>query len=85
MADQASPYEERVHEAAITFLEAAAVKVVASSLPDRPLTTQEQGELALADAVALARQANVGDAETVVLSCTDMRAIELVEILGRSG
>jgi maleate isomerase len=77
----ASPYEAGVHEAAISFLETAGVQVVASAFPGRPLTNREQGEFAPADVVALARHANVPAAEAVVLSCTDMRAVELVETL----
>jgi maleate isomerase len=77
----ASPYEEKVQEAAMAFLEERGAKVVASVLPGSPLTNREQGELSPAEVVALARRANVAGAEAVLLSCTDMRAVELVATL----
>ena len=77
----ASPYEAHVHEAAIEFLELEGLKIVGSARPDRALTNREQGAMGLQDVVALARRADTPASEALLLSCTDMRAVEVVRAL----
>jgi maleate isomerase len=77
----ASPYVEELHAEAQTFLEACGFRVVASAFPPKPLTSRGQRALRPADAHALGLRADTPEAEALVVSCTDLRAVETIAAL----
>ncbi len=71
-----SPYTRDVADEAITFMESAGFTTVGSAVPDGEVLPREQGAFTPADIVELARRADRPGAEAIVLSCTDLRAVE---------
>ncbi|MCP3935885.1 MAG: Asp/Glu racemase [Actinomycetia bacterium] len=71
-----SPYTRDVADEAITFMESAGFSTVGSAVPDGEVLSCDQGAFTPADIVELARRADHPEAETIVLSCTDLRAVE---------
>ncbi len=77
----ASPYLGEINKQAVAFLEAAGVETLHCADIGRTLGNYGQGELKPEEVYALALRADHPDAEGIVLSCTDMRALEVVEQL----
>ncbi len=74
----ASPYLGEINNQAVAFLASEAVETVRVHDVGRALGNYGQGELTPAEVHALALAANVSDAEAIVLSCTDMRSVEVI-------
>ncbi|MEM7206361.1 MAG: Asp/Glu racemase [Pseudomonadota bacterium] len=74
-----SPYVRSLNADAIRFLNNSGFDVVSDSAVESELNSTEQGALTPDDVVDLACSADSSDAEALVLSCTDLRAVEAVE------
>lgn len=77
----ASPYVQNVNDLAIKFLSDAGFETVARSELEKSLNSTEQGALTPDEVYTLAVQADSPETEAIVLSCTDLRAVEVVERL----
>ena len=77
----ASPYVERLNDAAIAFLAASGVETVARSDYPEELGNYGQGELTPDQILHHALKADHAEAEALVLSCTDMRSVETMAAL----
>ncbi len=76
-----SPYVEALNQEAIGFLEQCGIHTVSGAYIGSDLGNYEQGELTPDEVYDLGYRADHPDAEAIVLSCTDMRAVEVVEAL----
>jgi maleate isomerase len=74
----ASPYVPAINDMAIGFLAEMGIETVARADMDGALSNEGQGALTPQDVTALALRADHPDAQALVLSCTDMRAVECV-------
>jgi maleate cis-trans isomerase len=79
----ASPYVPELNREAAAFLEAAGFQVLSIAGPDRSLSSRDQGMLPPSAAYALGKQADHRAAEAVVLSCTELRSVEIIDALER--
>ena len=83
----ASPYVASLNDCAISFLESEGITTVGRADVEGDLDNEGQGALTPDDVYALGLQADSPNAEVIVLSCTDMRAIETItrleETLGK--
>ena len=77
----ASPYVGSINDMAEAFLAQSGVRTVARADIGRELDNYGQGELQPDEIKALARRADSNDAEALVLSCTDMRSVEVIDAL----
>ncbi len=77
----ASPYVKNINNDAIEFLKQNGIQTVSSAHVDDELDNYGQGNLAPEQVCELARNANSDQAQAIVLSCTDMRAVEVVNQL----
>ncbi|MEM9763131.1 MAG: Asp/Glu racemase [Pseudomonadota bacterium] len=77
----ASPYVPSLNDRAIAFLADAGIETVHRAEVPGALSNHEQGALTPDDVLAIGRRAQHPSAEGIVLSCTDMRAVEIVEEL----
>lgn len=77
----ASPYLGEINDQAVAFLKAEAIETVCRADIGRPLGNYGQGELTPEEIFKLALRADHPEAQGIVLSCTDMRALEVVERL----
>jgi len=78
-----SPYVEQLNREAIAFLEQCGIQTVSSAYVGSNLGNYGQGELTPEEVYELGCRADHPEAEAIVLSCTDMRAVEVVEVLER--
>jgi maleate isomerase len=78
-----SPYVEALNREAIAFLAECGVTTVSQAYVGADLGNYGQGALTPEDVYDLGRRADHPDAEALVLSCTDMRAVEAIESLER--
>ncbi len=78
-----SPYIEQLNQEAISFLEHCGIQTVSSAYVGSDLGNYGQGELTPDEVYELGCRADHPKAETIVLSCTDMRSVEAVEALER--
>jgi maleate isomerase/arylmalonate decarboxylase len=76
-----SPYVEALNRHAIGFLAASGIETVSSAEVGTDLGNYGQGALTPEAVIELGLQADSEDAEALILSCTDMRAVEAVEAL----
>ncbi|MBY6141166.1 Asp/Glu racemase [Leisingera daeponensis] len=74
-----SPYLGEINTQAMAFLAANGIETVKCADIGRELGNYGQGELTPEDVFDLACQADHPKAEAIVLSCTDLRAVEAVE------
>ncbi|WP_299372972.1 Asp/Glu racemase [uncultured Tateyamaria sp.] len=74
----ASPYVARINDMALAFLADQGVACVQRVDFDGVLDNTGQGALTPEDVLALGRRADHADAEAIVLSCTDMRSVEIL-------
>ena len=75
----ASPYVRALNDDAIAFLEQSGFAVVSRHDHDCDLGNYGQGELTPQQVVEFASRADSASAQAIVLSCTDMRAVEAIE------
>lgn len=75
----ASPYLGEVNEQAAEFLSKEDIQIVNCADIGRDLGNYGQGELMPDEVYALALKADHPEAEAIVLSCTDMRSVEVIE------
>ena len=77
----ASPYVPALNDEAIAFIESFGMKVVSRADYDEPLGNYGQGELSPNRVFDLGKEADSEEAEVILLSCTDMRAVEIIDLL----
>ncbi|MEM9046517.1 MAG: Asp/Glu racemase [Pseudomonadota bacterium] len=77
----ASPYVDAINDKAIAFLADEGVETVSRADIGRELGNYGQGELTPDEVYALGLEANTSDAQAIVLSCTDMRSVEVIDRL----
>ncbi|MEM9626621.1 MAG: Asp/Glu racemase [Pseudomonadota bacterium] len=75
----ASPYVGEVNDRAVSFLADEGIETVKQADIGRALGNYEQGELTPAEVFDLAMRANSPAVEAILLSCTDMRAVEAID------
>lgn len=73
-----SPYVEALNEEAIEFLGKSGFETVSSAYVGEDLGNQGQGEVTPERVAELGLAADSPEAEAIVLSCTDMRAVEAI-------
>ncbi|MEM7074596.1 MAG: Asp/Glu racemase [Pseudomonadota bacterium] len=73
-----SPYLGEINDQAVSFLHANGIETVARADIGRALGNYGQGELTPDEVFALAMKVAQPGVEAIVLSCTDMRAVETV-------
>ena len=76
-----SPYVEQLNQEAIDFLTQSGFETVSSAYVGSDLGNYGQGELTPDRVIELGLEADCEEAEAIVLSCTDMRAVEAIEEL----
>ncbi|MEL7098423.1 MAG: Asp/Glu racemase [Pseudomonadota bacterium] len=74
----ASPYLGEINDQAIAFLSSQGIETAARADIGRALGNYGQGELTPDEVYALALRADGPDVDAIVLSCTDMRAVEVI-------
>ncbi len=74
----ASPYVPTINDMAIRFLAASGIETVARSEVSGKLDNYGQGDLDPQAVFDLGLAANHPKAEAIVLSCTDMRSVEII-------
>ena len=79
----ASPYVAAINDMAVEFLADAGFHTVARAEVRDVLDNYGQGALSTQAVYDLGLKANHPDAEAVVLSCTDMRSVEIIASLER--
>jgi maleate cis-trans isomerase len=77
----ASPYVGEVNDAAISFFAEAGFETLSRADIGHALDNYGQGALTPDEIFELALRADHPDAQALVLSCTDMRSVEIVERL----
>lgn len=75
----ASPYVGAINQQAISFLADAGVETVNVADVGKALGNYGQGALTPDEVFALGERADHPDAEAIVMSCTDMRSIEVID------
>ncbi len=75
----ASPYVGDINDRAVSFLADEGIATAMQADIGRALGNYEQGELTPAEVFGLAMRADGTAVEAIVLSCTDMRAVEAIE------
>ena len=76
-----SPYVPRLAQESVDFLQACDIDVVSQHGFDHELSSLEQNRLTPEDAYRMGVVADHADAEALVISCTDYRALEAVPAL----
>ena len=77
----ASPYVGAINRAAVAFLSDAGIETVHCAEIERVLDNYGQGEMTPDEVFDLAVRSDHPEAEAIVLSCTDMRGVEVIERL----
>ncbi len=77
----ASPYVGEVNDLAVIFLATEGIEVAKRADIGRDLGNYGQGELAPDKVFELAIRADAAELDALVLSCTDMRSVEIIERL----
>lgn len=80
----ASPYVSAINDMAIRFLAEAGVDTIARSEVGQALDNYGQGELDPRAVFDLAIAADHPEAQALVLSCTDMRSVEVIAALEKA-
>lgn len=82
----ASPYLGEVNDQAAGFLASEGIETVQRADIGRALDNYGQGELTPEEVETLALRADDSEVEAIVLSCTDMRSVEVInQIEGKTG
>lgn len=77
----ASPYVPAINDKAISFLQENAITTMSRADVEDVLDNYGQGEMAPDAVHALGLRADCAEAEALVLSCTDMRSVEVIDRL----
>ena len=77
----ASPYTEQLNQEGADFLTNSGFEVVNVTYVGSDLGNYGQGDLTPNDVLELGTRADSASAQAIVLSCTDMRAVEIIESL----
>ena len=77
----ASPYVPNINDMAIDFLERSGIKTITRSEVQETLDNDGQGGLTHDRVYELGCGAEHKNAEAIVLSCTDMRSVEVIDAL----
>ena len=77
----ASPYVPKINDMAIDFLKRSGIKTIARSEVQETLDNDGQGGLAPDRVYELGCGAEHQNADAIVLSCTDMRSVEVIDAL----
>ncbi|WP_170477153.1 maleate cis-trans isomerase family protein [Ruegeria arenilitoris] len=77
----ASPYVKAINDMAVKFLDEAGIRTVARSEVDETLDNEGQGALGTSRVLELGLRADHPEADAVVMSCTDMRSVEVLSQL----
>lgn len=77
----ASPYVPEINDMAVDFLATMGVQTVARSEVTETLGNDGQGALSPQAVLELGLQADHPQAQVIVLSCTDMRSVEIIDAL----
>ena len=77
----ASPYVPNINDMAIDFLECSGIKTIARSEVQETLDNDGQGGLTPDRVYELGCGAEHTNADAIVLSCTDMRSVEVIDAL----
>lgn len=80
-ASFASPYTEELSREGANFLSASGIDIVETTYIGSDLGNYGQSELTPDEVYQLGLKADRPGAEAVVLSCTDMRAAEIIDVL----
>lgn len=80
----ASPYVPQINDMAVEFLGDMGIDTVHRSEVTETLDNTGQGAMTPEDVFNLGRQADHRDAQAVVLSCTDMRSVEVIDRMEQS-
>ncbi|WP_293574992.1 Asp/Glu racemase [Phaeobacter sp.] len=73
-----SPYVPQLRRESVAFLEQSGIQVLRDHGFDRDLNSLEQNALTPKDAYDMALAADHPDADAIVISCTDYRAVEAI-------
>jgi len=76
-----SPYTRELNEEAMGFLRTSGFEVASSAYIGADLGNDGQGDVTPEQVVELALRADSREAQVIVLSCTDMRAVEVIETI----
>ena len=76
-----SPYVPQINDAAVAFLADCGVRTVQRAEVEDTLDNYGQGEMTPDKVLALGLRADHPQAEAIVLSCTDMRSVEVISRL----
>jgi maleate isomerase/arylmalonate decarboxylase len=79
-----SPYVARLAEESVEFIRQCGIEVVNQLGFERELNSLEQNRLTPADAYRMGLAADHPDADLLVISCTDYRALEAVTALEKA-
>ena len=79
-----SPYVKMLSQEAVDYLEQSGIEVINEVSFDQQLSSIEQNALTPQDAYEMALKANHKDAQAIVISCTDYRALEAVTAIEKS-
>ena len=79
--DFASPYTEELNKEGADFLSQSGMEIMNINYVGSDLGNYGQSELTPDEVFKLGQSANSNDSEGIVLSCTDMRALEVVDRL----
>jgi len=77
----ASPYVEEINDQAIKYFLEAGYKTVSRSYIGTKLSNYEQGMLSPEKIIKLACDADSNKCDAIVLSCTDIKAVEVINII----
>ncbi len=77
----ASPYVQAINDEAVGFLATEGIETVSRGEVDTRLGNEGQGALTPDEVYELGQRADSAGAQAVVLSCTDMRSVEVIERL----
>ena len=77
----ASPYVPKLNDDAISFLNDNGIETVSRADVDEVLDNYGQGAMPPDEVIELGLRADSEQAEALVLSCTDMRAVEIIDRL----
>ena len=77
----ASPYVPAINDMAVDYLSLMGIEAVTRAEVDATLDNQGQGALSPDDVLALGARADHPEAQAIVLSCTDMRSVEIIDML----
>ena len=75
----ASPYLGEINNQAVNFLADEGIETIQRADIGRALDNYGQGELTPEEVEALALRADGSEVEAIVLSCTDMRSVEVID------